>query len=84
MLAVDNVVVPCFTEGHWEPPPKQIVSVSNDTDHIFKAKHHNNLRKDVNTFADSQKQVLYVGFLQIDEGRRIRKNNVLWLRNLEI
>lgn len=36
MLAVDNIVVPCFTEGHWKPPPKQIVSVSNDTDHIFK------------------------------------------------
>lgn len=72
MLAIDNIVVPCFTEGHWKPP-KQIVSVSNDTDHIFKENHHINLRKDVNTFVDSQKQVLYVGFLQIDEGRRIRK-----------
>lgn len=57
--------------GQWEPPQKQKVSINNNVDHIFKAKHHNNHSKDVNTFAESTKTKYYMfGFLHADEGRR--------------
>lgn len=49
---------------------KSRVSVSNNADHIFKAKYHNNHSKDVNTFAESTRTKYYVfGFLQADEGK---------------
>lgn len=75
MLSMDSMVVPCSTQMRAVGISSKAKSVNKNTDLIFKAKHHTNNRKYLNTLAESTKSKYYVfGFLKLLEVRDKKKH----------